>query len=276
MAGLAARPCAKTLRPATSATLRLRHRNRRRPRVWIHGPGADPARVPSRDMSCPPDRPRRAAVGRRRRCALLLAVSRSLVSPARRRRDPNRRSGAARHRPRRRASQKLDHLIFIVQENRSFDHYFGTYPGADGIPTKAERIVPVCVPDHDPAGRCAHALHDTGSVRRRRPARHAAAVTDVNGGRMDGFIRRVARLPSTCKAEPDDPRCGRRGSGPRAQPDVMGYHTRTRDPELLGVRRSTTCCRIGCSRPSDSWTLPVAPVPGVGLVGRAAPNRTTR
>ena len=28
---------------------------------------------------------------------------------------------------------KLDHLIFIVQENRSFDHYFGTYPGADGI-----------------------------------------------------------------------------------------------------------------------------------------------
>ena len=28
---------------------------------------------------------------------------------------------------------KLDHLIFIVQENRSFDHYFGTYPGADGL-----------------------------------------------------------------------------------------------------------------------------------------------
>ena len=27
----------------------------------------------------------------------------------------------------------LDHQIFIVQENRSFDHYFGTYPGADGF-----------------------------------------------------------------------------------------------------------------------------------------------
>jgi phospholipase C len=36
---------------------------------------------------------------------------------------------------------KLDHLIFIVQENRSFDHYFGTYPGADGIPTKPEWFV---------------------------------------------------------------------------------------------------------------------------------------
>ena len=28
----------------------------------------------------------------------------------------------------------LDHLVFVVQENRSFDHYFGTFPGADGIP----------------------------------------------------------------------------------------------------------------------------------------------
>src|SRR5947199_7342703 len=29
---------------------------------------------------------------------------------------------------------RLQHLIFIVQENHSFDNYFGTYPGADGIP----------------------------------------------------------------------------------------------------------------------------------------------
>ena len=38
----------------------------------------------------------------------------------------------------------LDHLIFIVQENRSFDHYFGTFPGADGIPDgrpgRADRV----------------------------------------------------------------------------------------------------------------------------------------
>ena len=30
--------------------------------------------------------------------------------------------------------QKFQHLIFIVQENHSFDNYFGTYPGANGIP----------------------------------------------------------------------------------------------------------------------------------------------
>ena len=38
--------------------------------------------------------------------------------------------------------EHLDHLVFIVQENRSFDHYFGTYPGADGLPRDARG------PDH--------------------------------------------------------------------------------------------------------------------------------
>ena len=28
----------------------------------------------------------------------------------------------------------IKHLIFLMQENHSFDNYFGTYPGADGIP----------------------------------------------------------------------------------------------------------------------------------------------
>ena len=27
---------------------------------------------------------------------------------------------------------KIQHIIFILKENRTFDTYFGTYPGADG------------------------------------------------------------------------------------------------------------------------------------------------
>src|SRR5580692_11671686 len=27
----------------------------------------------------------------------------------------------------------IDHLVFLMQENRSFDHYFGTYPGVRGF-----------------------------------------------------------------------------------------------------------------------------------------------
>jgi len=36
---------------------------------------------------------------------------------------------------------KIKHVVIIMQENRSFDQYFGTYPGAAGIPTG------VCVRD---------------------------------------------------------------------------------------------------------------------------------
>ena len=35
------------------------------------------------------------------------------------------------------AIHKIKHVIVIMQENRSFDQYFGTYPGADGLPREA-------------------------------------------------------------------------------------------------------------------------------------------
>src|SRR5262249_32770408 len=41
---------------------------------------------------------------------------------------------------------KIQHIVIIMQENRSFDHYFGTFPGADGIPM-ANGVPTVCVND---------------------------------------------------------------------------------------------------------------------------------
>jgi hypothetical protein len=40
---------------------------------------------------------------------------------------------------------KIQHVIIVMQENRSFDSYFGTYPGADGIPMQ-HGVPTVCVP----------------------------------------------------------------------------------------------------------------------------------
>jgi phospholipase C len=84
---------------------------------------------------------------------------------------------------------KLEHLIFIVQENRSFDQYFGTYPGADGIPTDADGNFTVCVPDRFQGGVCVppyvtHRQEQTGGLHA-----HAQAVIDVDRGKMDGFIQ---------------------------------------------------------------------------------------
>jgi phospholipase C len=41
---------------------------------------------------------------------------------------------------------KIRHVVIIMQENRSFDSYFGTHPGADGIPAKDGHFT-VRVPD---------------------------------------------------------------------------------------------------------------------------------
>ena len=30
---------------------------------------------------------------------------------------------------------QIKHIVFLVRENRSFDHYFGLFPGADGAST---------------------------------------------------------------------------------------------------------------------------------------------
>jgi phospholipase C len=41
---------------------------------------------------------------------------------------------------------KIKHIITIMQENRSFDSYFGAFPGADGIPMRNGEPT-VCVTD---------------------------------------------------------------------------------------------------------------------------------
>ncbi len=37
-----------------------------------------------------------------------------------------------------RGIEQIEHVIFVVQENRSFDEIFGTFPGADGIPRRPD------------------------------------------------------------------------------------------------------------------------------------------
>src|SRR5581483_915572 len=61
-----------------------------------------------------------------------------------------------------RGIHKIKHIVIIMQENRSFDNYFGTYPGADGIPMR--HGVPIeCMPD-PLRHRCTRPYHDTKDV----------------------------------------------------------------------------------------------------------------
>src|SRR5207302_1417080 len=80
--------------------------------------------------------------------------------------------------------RKIKHVVVIMQENRSFDSYFGTYPGANGIPMK-DGVPTVCVPD-PAAGTCVQPFHDSNDLNRGGPHGQANAAANVDGGKMDG------------------------------------------------------------------------------------------
>src|SRR5205085_653545 len=106
-------------------------------------------------------------------------------------------------------------VVIIMQENRSFDSYFGTYPGADGIPMSGGKPS-VCIPA--PPGRCQRPFHNSANVNGGGPHGQPNATADINGGRMDGFVVQAQQAKQGC-TDPRNPACA-----PGPQTDVLGYH----------------------------------------------------
>jgi phospholipase C len=148
---------------------------------------------------------------------------------------------------------KIDHLIFVVQENRSFDHYFGTFPGADGIPMKNGKPS-VCVPDPALDNKCLPPYHDPYLVNYGGGHSHPKSVIDVNGGKMDGFIRSVVEGPNFCAEHAFAPQCNRL-TGPLGQPGAMGWHDAREIPNYWSYAEHFTL-QDHMFAPVDSWTLP--------------------
>jgi len=125
---------------------------------------------------------------------------------------------------------KIKHVIVIMQENRSFDTYFGTFPGADGIPMK-DGVPTVCVPN--PLTHvCDKPFHDVYDINGGGPHGESAAIGDVGKGKvkMQGFIAAVVHAKQTCN-NPQDPACVFvESDGRSGEPDVMGYHTAAEIP----------------------------------------------
>jgi phospholipase C len=115
--------------------------------------------------------------------------------------------------------QKIKHVIVIMQENRSFDEYFGRYPGADGIPAG------VCVADPRPGHSCIKPFHDPSDVNVDAPHSLRATIADINGGKMDGFVREFV---GECR-EKVNPGCPPGG--------VMGYKTERDIPNYWAYAR---------------------------------------
>jgi phospholipase C len=106
---------------------------------------------------------------------------------------------------------KIQHVVVIMQENRSFDAYFGVYPHANGIPMK-NGVPTVCV--RDPmTGQCVKPFVDHLDQNPGAPHEASNSTADINGGKMNGFISQAETA-------------GRCTSGHKCVADeVMGYHT---------------------------------------------------
>jgi len=137
--------------------------------------------------------------------------------------------------------------VIIMQENRSFDSYFGTFPGAAGLPRKNGHFT-VCVPDPR-ARRCETPFHDTSNKNTGGPHSAADSRNDVDGGKMDGFV---------AQAETSRPGCGGIVGGHQCRvrkPDVMGYHTAHELPNYWAYADNYVL-QDHLFAPVASWSLP--------------------
>jgi phospholipase C len=84
----------------------------------------------------------------------------------------------------------IQHFIFLMQGDRTFDNYFGTYPGADGIPGNTCQALVL----NRPQSGCIKpfALHGTTPA----PLDPGKSVINaqLNGGKLDGFVAAYAAL----------------------------------------------------------------------------------
>jgi phospholipase C len=73
------------------------------------------------------------------------------------------------------AGQRIDHVVYLIKENRTFDHMYGRFPGADGARTGLTcdgREMPLVRASDDTPGPN-HSFE--------------GGLTAINGGRMNCF-----------------------------------------------------------------------------------------
>jgi len=142
---------------------------------------------------------------------------------------------------------KIKHVIIIMQENRSFDSYFGTYPGAEGFPME-NGLPAVCNPDPKNEG-CIKPYHDSQDANGGGPHGAEHSMADIGGGKMDGFVAQAESGRKGC-LDTVDPVCTNSSAT-----DVMGYHDGRDIPNYWAYAR-TFVLQDHMFEPNASWSLP--------------------
>jgi phospholipase C len=158
---------------------------------------------------------------------------------------------------------RIKHVVIIMQENRSFDQYFGSFPGADGIPGVAGNGgTEPCVPDPmNTVASCDQPFLDHNDKNYGGPHGAPAATADMdcanvatrNGCAMDGFVTE-AQAGVGCVT--GDPTCSPCETTSVSQcVDVMGYHDGSDIPNYWAYARNFVL-QDQMFEPNASWSLP--------------------
>jgi phospholipase C len=142
--------------------------------------------------------------------------------------------------------QQIEHVVLLMQENRSFDHYFGTMPGVRGfgdphavrLPNGASVFEQPDAENPDGYTLPFHLDTFTNSVQKIPSTSHAWSVQHeaLDGGRMDRW------LPAHREAD------GING------PYVMGYYERADIPFHFALADAFTVCdAYHCSVLGPTW-----------------------
>jgi phospholipase C len=159
---------------------------------------------------------------------------------------PNVQQALAQTPPSRGSLRDIEHVVVLMQENRSFDHYYGTLAGVRGFDdAKRQKLANgqsvLFQPDTvNPDGYTLpfHLDTNTTSAQHIPSTSHAWSVQHaaLNGGKMDSW------LPAHRKAD------GANG------PYVMGYHQRSDIPFQFALAEAFTICdNYYCSVLGPTW-----------------------
>ncbi len=90
------------------------------------------------------------------------------------------------------AKSKIAHVVIVIQENRSFDNFFATFPGADGTRVGKAAAMPPSI-----VSGCKHPITKATSIPLQEVSLvgngsdldhiHTGYLTDLDHGKMDGF-----------------------------------------------------------------------------------------
>ena len=173
----------------------------------------------------------------------------------------------------------IQHVVIIMQENRSFDSYFGTFPGANGIPRDDAGNPTVCIPAFDAGNfdfqNCVVPFHDVHNYNAGGPIEPGDAIIDENGGAMNGTLMAVGNVYTVgigpCEGQTNQPACLSAITNGIARHDSVGYHTEAELPNYWAYARQFVL-QDAFFQTERQLERPLAPLHGLGL-GRALRRR---